>query len=176
MHLWLQPSSVIRIQMMPRIAKAIQYLHSMGVVLDYQFHSHDVVLDLDLCPKIHWLCSTSQSVLDKECKERFSPHDNIFSFGGICYEVYAGPHTWPDYPISSGRRVIPKRPPKIPKNVWQLVQRCCAEDSKSRPTIDEVVKEMEGWRCRICTTTTFLVSLFLFLSFLFLSLCDICEL
>ncbi|KIL58960.1 hypothetical protein M378DRAFT_285182 [Amanita muscaria Koide BX008] len=124
-----------------RLAKAIQYLHSMGVVLDYRFRSLNVVLDSDLCPTIRCLCSTSQSLLDKECEEQFSPCRNIFSFGGICYELYAFPDTWPDY--SGSRR--PKRPSEIPENAWQLIQRCCAKDSACRPTIDEVVKDIEGW-------------------------------
>ncbi|KAM6496468.1 hypothetical protein JOM56_009174 [Amanita muscaria] len=82
-------SSVTKIQIMFRLAKAIQYLHSMGVVLDYRFHSLNVVLDSDLCPTIRCLYSTSQSILDKECKVRFSPDDNILSFGGLFYEVQA---------------------------------------------------------------------------------------
>ncbi|KAM6496459.1 hypothetical protein JOM56_009165 [Amanita muscaria] len=145
-YLWQQsPSSVIKIQILFRLAKIIQYLHSMDVVLDDRLRSHDVRLDSDLNPKICCLYSTSQSLLDKECKERFSPHENIFSFGGLCYELYAGADTWPDYPVSSRRRVIPKRPSQIPKNAWQLIQRCCAEDSKCRPTIDEVVMEIGDW-------------------------------
>ncbi|KIL58953.1 hypothetical protein M378DRAFT_169930 [Amanita muscaria Koide BX008] len=145
-HMLRTLTSETRIQIMFQLAKAIQYLHSMGVVLDYrQFRLHNVVLDSHLCPKICCLCSTSQSLLDKKCKERFSPHDNIFSFGWLCYELYAGPDTWPDYPISSGRSVIPTRPSEIPENAWQLIQRCCAEDPKRRPTIGEVVKEIEGW-------------------------------
>ena len=42
---------------------------------------------------------------------------------------------------------VVKRPaePEIRDDVWSLIQRCCAEDPKSRPTIDEVVTEMESW-------------------------------
>ncbi|KAM6489508.1 hypothetical protein JOM56_015065 [Amanita muscaria] len=40
-----------------------------------------------------------------------------------------------------------KRPaePEIPDNVWKLIQLCCGEDPKRRPTMDEVVMEMERW-------------------------------
>ncbi|KIL57795.1 hypothetical protein M378DRAFT_171305, partial [Amanita muscaria Koide BX008] len=45
------------------------------------------------------------------------------------------------------RDTIVKRPtePEIREDAWQLIQRCCAEDPESRPTIDEVVQEMESW-------------------------------
>ncbi|KIL58005.1 hypothetical protein M378DRAFT_171130 [Amanita muscaria Koide BX008] len=45
------------------------------------------------------------------------------------------------------RDIIVKRPsePEIREDAWQLIQRCCAEDPESRPTIDEVVEEMESW-------------------------------
>ena len=35
--------------------------------------------------------------------------------------------------------------PEIHDDVWGLIQRCCAEDSESRPSMDEIVKEMESW-------------------------------
>jgi len=35
--------------------------------------------------------------------------------------------------------------PEIHDDVWSLIQRCCAEDPKSRPAMDEIVKEMESW-------------------------------
>ncbi|KAM6501381.1 Protein kinase-like domain containing protein [Amanita muscaria] len=137
----------MRFSQMLRLAKAIQYLHSMGVVLFHQFRSRNVILDSDLFPKIFCLCSTSRSSLDKDRRGWSSPHDNIFCFGCLFYELYCGVNIWLDYSISSRRLVITKRPsvPEIPEYVWQLIQRCCAEDPKSRPTINEVVKEMEGW-------------------------------
>jgi hypothetical protein len=45
------------------------------------------------------------------------------------------------------RRIVAERASKaeIPEFAWRLMQRCCAEDPMNRPTIDEVVKEMETW-------------------------------
>ncbi|KIL60897.1 hypothetical protein M378DRAFT_903610 [Amanita muscaria Koide BX008] len=56
--------------------------------------------------------------------------------------MYAGADILPDDSINSR-----KRPPvpEMPKYAWQLIQRCCSEHRKSRPTIDEVVNEMKGW-------------------------------
>ncbi|KIL54787.1 hypothetical protein M378DRAFT_174039 [Amanita muscaria Koide BX008] len=140
------PSSVTTSRIMLRLAKAIEYLHSIGVVLHHQFASHHVFLGSDLCPRICCSCSISRS-LNKECKELFSPDDNIFSFGCLFYELYSGIDTRPNHSISSRRHVVTERPSvqEIPEYAWQLIQRCCAEDPKSRPSIDEVVKEMEEW-------------------------------
>ena len=46
-----------------------------------------------------------------------------------------------------GREKVVKRPnkPEIHDEVWSLIQRCCGEDTKSRPTMDEIIKEMETW-------------------------------
>ena len=35
--------------------------------------------------------------------------------------------------------------PEVHDNVWSLIQRCCAEDSTTRPIMDEIVEEMESW-------------------------------
>jgi len=45
------------------------------------------------------------------------------------------------------RTEVVKQPtsPEIRDDVWNLIQRCCAEDPKSRPAMDEIVEEMESW-------------------------------
>ncbi|KAM6491789.1 Protein kinase-like domain containing protein [Amanita muscaria] len=134
-------SSVTIIQIMLRLAKAIQYLHSRGVVLYLQIFSHDIFLNSNLCPKIRCLCSTPQSFLAKEYQEWCSPEDNIFSFGSLFYEMYTGFVIRPENLINSRKR---PSEPEIPEYAWQLIQRCCA-NQESRPTIDEVVNEMKGW-------------------------------
>ena len=46
------------------------------------------------------------------------------------------------------RKITANRPsiPEIHDSAWELIQRCCAEDEDSRPTMDEVVEKMEGWK------------------------------
>jgi hypothetical protein len=36
--------------------------------------------------------------------------------------------------------------PEIHDSAWELIQRCCAVDEEDRPTIDEIVEEMESWK------------------------------
>ena len=45
------------------------------------------------------------------------------------------------------RTEVVKRPTRaeIHDDVWSLIQHCCAEDPKSRPAMDEIIKEMESW-------------------------------
>ncbi|KIL58439.1 hypothetical protein M378DRAFT_170606 [Amanita muscaria Koide BX008] len=65
--------------------------------------------------------------------------DNIFSFGILFYRVlfnkYYGEVTFNTRPRKS----------EIPDNVWQLIQWCWVKERKKRPTIDQVVQEMESW-------------------------------
>ena len=88
---------------------------------------------------------------------------NVFKFGCLYYEVsYCFPIcqyciTIPQIyfdvdidPRHSGREEttdVAARPthPQIHDDVWSLIQRCCAEDRKSRPTMDEIVMEIESW-------------------------------
>jgi hypothetical protein len=48
--------------------------------------------------------------------------------------------------IRCTRDTVTMRPlePEIRDDEWQLIQRCCAEDPKSRPTMDVIVREMEA--------------------------------
>ncbi|KIL63018.1 hypothetical protein M378DRAFT_737331 [Amanita muscaria Koide BX008] len=40
----------------------------------------------------------------------------------------------------------PPSEPEISDELWQVIRRCYAADPKSRPTIQEVVQEMESWK------------------------------
>jgi serine/threonine protein kinase len=44
-------------------------------------------------------------------------------------------------------KFVPNRQsePKINENTWKLIQRCCAKNPADRPTIDEIVEEMQSW-------------------------------
>ena len=45
------------------------------------------------------------------------------------------------------RTTVVERPtePEIHDEVWDLIQRCCAEDATNRPSMDEIVEEMKSW-------------------------------
>ncbi|KIL62505.1 hypothetical protein M378DRAFT_761333 [Amanita muscaria Koide BX008] len=85
----------------------------------------------------------------KSASERPLFEDSVFAFGCFFHKVYFNIKL-PlfDEKIEERRRITVERPssPKIPEYAWQLIQRCCAEDPRNRPTIGEVVKEMETWR------------------------------
>ncbi|KIL62514.1 hypothetical protein M378DRAFT_165718 [Amanita muscaria Koide BX008] len=133
------------------VAKAIQYLHSMGLAFRATtFDIGNVDLDLSLRPRIRIgaeLLTLINPVM-KSTSERLLYEESIFGFGCFFYQVYFNKKLRFDESIEDRRRIIVERPssPKISEYVWQLIQRCCAEDPRSRPTIGEVVKEMETWR------------------------------
>jgi len=72
---------------------------------------------------------------------------SIFTLGRLFYELYFNIRLPFDESAKLKRDTIIKRPsePEIREDAWQLIQRCCAEDPESRPTINEVVQEMESW-------------------------------
>ncbi|KAM6492935.1 Protein kinase-like domain containing protein [Amanita muscaria] len=122
------------------VAKAIQYIHSLGTVLGYSFYAGDIYLDSDNHVKFQYPCFR----LNDLCQGRFdydgfgkvsTSEDDIHHFGLLIYEVIFN------------KRFGEVRPsePEIPDNVWKLIQWCCASDPKKRPTIDQVVHELESW-------------------------------
>jgi serine/threonine protein kinase len=88
---------------------------------------------------------------------------DVFLFGCLFYEVllcsisnllliHYTSKTLYDIDLShsvrtQSTRLILDRPsePEINENTWQLIQRCCAENPKDRPTINEVVEEVQSW-------------------------------
>ncbi|KAM6496431.1 hypothetical protein JOM56_009137, partial [Amanita muscaria] len=134
-------SSVTRIKAMLAVAKAFQYFHSLGIVLDHhQLSLECIFLDSKFCAKIQF-----QGMLS-DLEERWTFKTNIFSFGCFFYETYfnVGIEIYDSEEFN--RNLVSYRRSKIRDDAWQLIQRCCAEYPKSRPTIDEVVQEMESWK------------------------------
>jgi len=72
---------------------------------------------------------------------------NIFLFGCLFYEMCFAVKIDVDDRFHNNSDAVAKRPsePKIRDDEWQLIQRCCAKEPKSRPTIDEIVREMDAW-------------------------------
>ncbi|KAM6496427.1 hypothetical protein JOM56_009133 [Amanita muscaria] len=142
---WSKPRSVTRLKAMLAVAKAFQYFHSLGIVLDHEHLSLGcIVLDSKFCVRIRFLRVLSD--LEERWTSDFKA--NIFSFGCFFYETYFKVQINDYHRREFKRSVIVERPskPKIRDDAWQLIQRCCAEDPNSRPTIDEVVQEMESWK------------------------------
>ncbi|KIL54907.1 hypothetical protein M378DRAFT_173954 [Amanita muscaria Koide BX008] len=134
------PSSVTRIRVMLEVVKAVRYFHSMGIVLHHYVDLDDIYLDSEFRARFRFLGLTTQYV-------NLSREANIFLFGCLFYEMCFNVTIGFSDRIYNNSDAVAKRPskPEIRDDEWQLIQRCCAEEPKSRPTMDEVVREMEAW-------------------------------
>ncbi|KAM6493161.1 Protein kinase-like domain containing protein [Amanita muscaria] len=139
------------------IAKAIQYIHSLGIMLSYPFDQRDVYLDSDnhvklqcpgFCPSYTY---KEQFDYDGHDDSTYTLDDDIFWLGAFFYEILFNSsfafqalfhEDDDDDEVIFNIRLSE---PEIPDNVWQLIQRCCTKDPKERPTMDQVVQEMESW-------------------------------
>jgi len=111
------------------VAKAIQHMHSSGIYLNDKIQGDAIIVDSKSCARIPgcgvFLRSDAYQFLKR----------NVGTFGELFHEIY----------FDERRGETGSRPskPKIHDSAWELIQRCCAKGS--RPTMDEVVEEMEGW-------------------------------
>ncbi|KAM6499590.1 hypothetical protein JOM56_005098 [Amanita muscaria] len=141
---WLErarPNFVTRIRVMLEIARTIRYVHSMKVVTalgSTVIHSRYFALDSDLRARIMfrgafaWQIREKLILSSKRVAADFTYESNISAFAHLFYEVCF-------------RRHKKNRPNRLVEDATQLIKRCRAEDPKSRPTMEDVVKEMETW-------------------------------
>ncbi|KAM6491571.1 hypothetical protein JOM56_012963 [Amanita muscaria] len=136
---WLERSSPnfsTRIWVMLEIAKIIRYIHSMYIVLysrsiamgnfvlDSNFHAKFMFRD----PFSWWPTDTSNSNSLVEC----AYEANISAFANLFNKMCFDGHN-----EDTRNRLF--------DDARELVERCRAEDLKRRPTMEDVVKEMETW-------------------------------
>ncbi|KIL55469.1 hypothetical protein M378DRAFT_173629 [Amanita muscaria Koide BX008] len=145
------PSSVTRIRVMLEVAKAVRYFHSMGIVLHDYVDSDDILLDSEFHARFrflgfteHYVNVTSNFFLQRDSLSREA---NIFLFGCLFYEMCFNLEIDYRERLKSNSNAVAKRPskPEIRDDEWQLIQRCCAKEPRSRPTVDDLIREMEAW-------------------------------
>ncbi|KIL61224.1 hypothetical protein M378DRAFT_167209 [Amanita muscaria Koide BX008] len=80
------PNSVTRIRVMLEVAKAIRYLHSMGILLHHYVDSNDIYLDSELHARFHFFGLTAHYA---NVTRRFilARSAHIFLFGCLFYQV-----------------------------------------------------------------------------------------
>ncbi|KAM6494653.1 hypothetical protein JOM56_009276 [Amanita muscaria] len=139
------PSLSMMMRVMLEIAKVIQYVDSMGVLLDYPLGLHDIHLDSEGHVKIFPLGSIFPLTLlsfEEDEPEYPGIPGNVFILGKVFYNFYFKSSTCLFEPQDLER----PSEPEISEELWHIIQRCHTADPKSRPTIDEVVQEMECWK------------------------------
>ena len=80
---------------------------------------------------------------------------DIFAFAMLAVEVFTGKHPFEGLTSSAAAcRIFRGKRPEFPQNaedvgltveMWGLIQRCWHPDPAERPTIDDVVREWEGF-------------------------------
>jgi len=138
----------------PWVARAIRHMHSLGIACDSIFDGADVYINSNLeaqfdfkyCMSLHYLQQTPTAYIACPGKYQCSYEWEVFSFGCLFYEILFDI----DIPVQERRdtRFVPSRPsePEIDDNTWRLIRWCCARSPVDRPTIDEVVEEMQSWK------------------------------
>ncbi|KIL60753.1 hypothetical protein M378DRAFT_167728 [Amanita muscaria Koide BX008] len=145
------PSSATRIRVMLEVAKAVRYVHSMGIILHDAVDSDDIFLDSEFHARFRFLGLTAHyinvTLIGDLNHEWLSREANIFLFGCLFYEMCFDVKISYRNRLENNSDAVAKRPskPEIRDDEWQLIQRCCAKEPKSQPTMDEVVREMEAW-------------------------------
>ncbi|KAM6491525.1 hypothetical protein JOM56_013094 [Amanita muscaria] len=136
------------------VAKAVRYFHSMGIVLHDYVDSDYIFLDSEFHAKFRFLglishCANVTPIWHYN-EQRISPEANVFLFGCLFYEMCFSVKISYHDRLDNNSNAVAKQPskPEIRDDEWQLIQRCCADEPKSRPTMDEVVREMEAWEAK----------------------------
>ncbi|KIL61645.1 hypothetical protein M378DRAFT_847082 [Amanita muscaria Koide BX008] len=131
-------------QIVFEVAKAIQYVHSLDIIITHRFPKETVFLDSDNHATLNCFSFLPNFLRDGrlEYHSDWTLEANIRSFGLLFYSVLFNQFNADDHEISFEFR---PPEPKVPDSVWQLIQWCCVKDPKERPTMDQVVQEMESW-------------------------------
>ncbi|KAL0056751.1 hypothetical protein AAF712_016638, partial [Marasmius tenuissimus] len=145
------------------VIQGIEYLHSEGVIhgdikginILIDDEGHPLLTDFGLtflhaaqrdpdspAGTVRWMAPELMGGAD------LTFASDIYSFGCVCIEVYTGKP--PFYELRNNMVVMlhvcegkrPPQPPRMPKDVWALVNRCWDQQSDLRPSAQEVCREL----------------------------------
>lgn len=142
-HSWRQstdPSSNVIIFVMLNLARAIQYLHSMEILLSDSIRLDDIHVDSGFRVRI----SSMELVWSidghslQEVGQRYET--DIYMFGYFFCMMYFDA----ELACTTSNRTSLSTDSSVRCSVWRLIQRCFSAEGK--PTINEVVQEMESWK------------------------------
>ncbi|KIL65367.1 hypothetical protein M378DRAFT_161980 [Amanita muscaria Koide BX008] len=140
-HKWLKRSSpdfVTRIRVMLEVVRIIRYTHSIGTLFSPVIQSTYIGLDSDLRAKISyrglfaWQVRENLIFYSENFMADFEYESTIAAFAELFQKVC----------FDDDHEKLPKH---LVEDARRLMERCCAEDPKSRPTVENIVQEMELW-------------------------------
>ncbi|KAM6489825.1 hypothetical protein JOM56_014637 [Amanita muscaria] len=125
------------------LARTIRYLHSMGFVLSGRITLDDIYVDWEFRVRIvpTELIWSGYGRSLQEVGQRYET--DVYTFGSVfCHTMYFGTSK-SSYTTSTTKTSLYKPELGVPGDVGWFIQQCLSTDGK--PTIDEVVQEIESW-------------------------------
>ncbi|KAH7908669.1 kinase-like domain-containing protein, partial [Hygrophoropsis aurantiaca] len=113
--------------------------------------AQSILTNSSLSPgSIPWMAPELLSYTEPDRKYKSGPTD-MYSFGCVCYEVYAGRPRFSEFTLPQAIMALahnqrPARPQNLDLDdaIWGLIERCWDADSESRPKASEAVCQLQS--------------------------------
>ncbi|KAK8842485.1 hypothetical protein M9Y10_026074 [Tritrichomonas musculus] len=114
------------------IAYAMNLIHKKNIV-HQNLTSKNIFLDNSLYPKIS---NFNQSKIIKTTERKNDKSKDIYDFSKIVYEIMTNEFF--------DKNSLFQSKEKIPKKYFELIEKCCSEDPKKRPSFEKIVKQLKN--------------------------------
>lgn len=174
-RLWSKQNVVYptKIKILKDVSKALKFLHESKFIHRNVKGENILIFSLnpnDICAKLSGFSQCKNTTEGKELtkgvgsvqymapellnNEEYSFPIDVYAFGVVMYETFIErgaydndprfSHPWniPQF-ILSGERLI--KNDQMPDNFWNIVEKCWVHTPNGRPTIDQVLNELESW-------------------------------